>query len=235
MAEQLDPSLGEPEQHSWLVVLIRVLRDAGAWVTSESSRLAAAGIIWFSVLTLTYEQFYGSLGVSATDLGLSYTNLLASSVGTALAVLVATILYTSLALGLGTIFLRPLHPRLRRAFSGPGLYTTIPLLLIVIAVAISFVFLPYTALKDSRAVRLGGRVRPARIAPLPISILSVRADPVIVRRSGLDPPPWIRDLERTGKLVYLGQANGTLILYDVERQRSVAVPQQLATVVPLPY
>jgi hypothetical protein len=129
MALRLDPN--SPSEHqAWLTFLFRVLRDAWVWVTDESTRLAVAGIIWFSVLTVTYEQFYGRLGISVSDVGLSYVNLLTGSVGTALIVLGATILFTFLVLS-GIMILSWVVPKIR-TLSGDVQYRLTASLLIII-------------------------------------------------------------------------------------------------------
>jgi hypothetical protein len=227
MSVPLDPDSASGQQ-SWVAVLFHVLRDAWVWVTTgEPTRLVASGIIWFAVLTITYEQFYGRLGISADDVGLSYINLLTSSVGTALTVLLATILYTSLAL----VAIRILQRTVLRlgTLSGDVQYRLTAALLIVIAVAISFFYLPLTAVNSAYAVQQGRAVRTPRLILPPISILSIRADRAVIREEEPGRDPSLRRLAQK-QLIYLGQANGTLVLYDPESQRPVYVSGGVGTI-----
>lgn len=53
----------------------------------DTAKLAIVGVIWYGFLAVTYDQFYRPLGINPSDIGLNYATLIATSVGTALVVL----------------------------------------------------------------------------------------------------------------------------------------------------
>jgi hypothetical protein len=148
---------------------------------------------------------------------------LTGSVGTALIVLGATILFTFLVLS-GIMILSWVVPKIR-TLSGDVQYRLTASLLIIIAVVISFFYLPLKARDSSSDVQLGREVRPPSFG-LPFPVLSIRGDPAVIHAEKLGPDSPIRQFART-PLVYLGQSNGTLVLYDPSRKKPVYVSSQV--------
>jgi hypothetical protein len=75
---------------------------------SDSRRyvhLAVSGVLMYAILSIAYGQFYGSLGVSPSDVGLSYLNTLASSVGAGLALVLILIVGSALCFILSVVAL----------------------------------------------------------------------------------------------------------------------------------
>jgi len=52
-----------------------------AWVSSMPVALSIAGLVLYGVIAIADERFYGALGITAGDVGLSYTNTLVRASG----------------------------------------------------------------------------------------------------------------------------------------------------------
>jgi hypothetical protein len=100
---------------------------------------------------------------------------------------------------------------------------------VLLVVVLAFYQLPRMASDRAQQVALGNPIVPPRLPVLPLTLLAIHADPAYViatgepgktpavdalaTRSGLQPP-----------LLYIGQANSTVVMYDSVRDEAVYVP-----------
>jgi hypothetical protein len=179
--------------------------------------LAAGAVVLYAYLSLCYDSFYRSLAVEPSDVGLSYTGTLARSSGFVIvyAFMVAFVLQPGMLRRAEPELGEP-SPRMRRIeiLMGVGL--------LVVVFAWPFI----GATEAANAVKAGEPVRPLLLpAPIPpLPILAIRADPATVEPAGKPGEAPAAERLRGRRLLYLGQANGTVVLYDAVEQHAVYVP-----------
>jgi hypothetical protein len=181
--------------------------------------LVASGLLMYAYLSVCYDRFYGSLGVDPNDVGLSYTGTLTRSSG-----FVIAYVFLFALMAWGPLFARMGDARKRRADP-----TSTPRFALPIALALSVAFsvlglsVPWIAAKAAaRHVRAGGPVSPIRVASL--SVLAIHADSAKVEPAGKPGDSPAAERLQSRRLLYLGQADGTVVLYDAAAQRAVYVP-----------
>jgi hypothetical protein len=193
--------------------------------------LAVGGIFLYGWMSLAYDAFYRPLGVDLADIGWSYGGVLARSTGFA-TVLLCTIVVWSILQSLYNLFiLRFMGPRFFKTWS-PLTLRRFVLWIFVVGLAFIVSVLGFVNILDgaqaAASVRTGHAVRPnGRF----FTLLSIHADPVSVRIIG-DPkafPSYECLKAKTvapcfNRIFYLGQANGTVVLYDSTMQQSLYVP-----------
>jgi hypothetical protein len=195
--------------------------------------LLAAGLFMYAYLSICYDRFYGRLGVDPNDVGLSYAGTLARSSGFVVVYLVAAVFVSAMVVAIRpsrqvvTIGFRhwrvPVHPRWNVAVA----------VLVVGLMVVSLLGWPlYVAGDAARHVQSGYPVgtvllpgppdTPFPFPPLPV--LAIRADPASIEPADkpADSPSVQRLRGRT--LLYLGQSDGTVVLYDARTNRAVYVP-----------
>jgi hypothetical protein len=243
-------------------------------IQSGTSILAVSGILMYAILSIAYGRFYGSLGVNPSDVGLSYLNTLASSVGAILALLLVLIVASFLcfvlavaALLIGYLYRFRFDKDFRRrilsgeeGMSDPAVlviaavallegflkivarflvafviaarkYTVkvTVLMTVLIAILLAFYALPRVASSRADQVMAGKPVLQPRLPLLPLTLLAIRADPAYVAATG-EPgkTPAVNMLEMRSNLspplLYLGQANSTVVLYDSNNNEAIYVP-----------
>jgi hypothetical protein len=189
---------------------------------------SSLGLVAYAILREAYVWFYQRYGVAPEEVGLTQLRMLSSmfrfihlwvwsipgSPGTNIFIL--------LLVSAGMVSLwRRLLPRLRRrsryinlmAERHPVLLgTSIVVLLIIFSFAWA---LPLDRSLAGKRLQLGRMVHPAELA-----FLSIEADPARVTWIGPGRPP--KEL-LTAKLVYLGKADGILVLYQPPNWRSCQV------------
>jgi hypothetical protein len=188
--------------------------------------VAAVAGVWYFILTISYDRFYETFGVGLDEVGLNYVNVLRSSVGSILLLslfgsIVAWVYWS-------TSPTSRIRRKLRGGAATPALSAIRPLALlgfITIVTVFSGLVLPATA--DSRALdaRYGERVTPPRIGPF--ILLSLNVSPAYVQstaKSGENPAVEALQARR---LFYIGQANSTIVLYDVLGQQAIRIPSSL--------
>lgn len=195
--------------------------------------LAVGAVLVYAYLNIAYDRFYRGLGVDPSDVGLSYAGTLARSSGFVVAFLVAAVSLIGFPVSqkLDIDRWRRQHPTdpqrpVRRRFI--VMFTLIPLVLLLI---LAFPLLD--AGDAARAVRAGKPVTPIRLprppplpplVVLPLPVLAIRADPATIEPAGKpEDNPAVARL-RGRRLLYLGQANATVVLYDPSIQQAVYVP-----------
>jgi hypothetical protein len=199
--------------------------------------LSVGAVLIFIIIRLYYNQFYGGLGVNPNDVGLGYGNTLSTAAGFVLAA-VALALYPPLMIaGIYSVvfIMKTRDSSLPESFR--ELLTELwPRIIRVVRLALPFAMVAILALTSvyfstradhyAEAVRSG---RAVKFRGVPLSSLTVRATPAlvsVVTKKGES--PGLEALQSRSRqspaLLYLGQANGTIILYDSTTQEAVYVP-----------
>lgn len=209
----------EPEHLSWLRIVSSTALTAIKDLVDSSSRLLVLAIVWYGLLTLSYDRFYGPLGIGAGDVGLSYTTILASSVGAAVAVIVYVL--CALAL-LGFLFWLARKRRNENLVGAIKRRTPAFMLWVTLGIGIlvAAVMLPIAANEQAKMAQAGCNVSSPRLPGLPVSVLSISASRVCALST--DPEVRYKNLE---DVLYLGQANGTLVFYH-DGVQPIYVPSQ---------
>lgn len=212
MATADDGQSSGPER--WLSILGRVI-----------PALAIAAAAWYALLTFSYDQFYRRLAVNLSDVGLSYSAILANSVGTGMAMLLLVLLLSSPILGLRLLrrheqWSQESYRRFARRVLGFALAACF---------VVALIGLPMLSSAGFDRVRQGKAVLPPRLPLANFALLPIHADPVSLVPKGSDggPPAGVEgseDSAQRARLLYLGQANGELVLYDSSEQQVVFVP-----------
>ncbi len=200
----------------------RTWTDDFARVSSGAGFLGLAAILVYGIQYVSYSRYYGHLGVDPKDVGLTYGTVLASSTG-----IVSVFVLAALAAILAY------HLYIRRIF-GPRARNPafLPALVIgsgSVLFALASIALVAVADRASHDTRQGRPVLPIRNQIVGLPLLTIRADPVVVRPVG-EPGknPAVEELTRRS-LLYLGSANGLAVLYDHVGETSLYVP--LASVI----
>jgi len=204
----------------------RKRQPLGAWrdiLGALAPVLALGAVVLYGYLSIAYDEFYRSLGVDRSDVGLSYTGVLARSSGFVVTYLILATLFALLVITmtLQLVYRQRRDPATTWWRAGGRLVaamTTLPFLLFLTLAG------PLQEADDAaRAVRAGRPVIPVRDA-LRLPILAIRADPATVEPAGK--PGDAPAVERLGRreVLYLGQASGTVVLYDPAAQQAVYVP-----------
>jgi hypothetical protein len=191
-----------------------------AWKLSDvTAILALLGVAIYGILWIAYVFFYSRLGVSPSDVGLTYATILSQSVGFVLFLALASILVS-----IGILIIS----QDARTGEPVGIVERVGMVRtgVVIAMTVVLIFvLPVIAEANAKAlqVRRGQAVAPYTL--LGIAVLAIHADPVIVQPIGKRTENPAVD-ELTGRsLLYLGQANGMLVLYEPgDAQHAIYVP-----------
>jgi hypothetical protein len=196
--------------------------------------LALAALAIYAYLSICYDGFYRALGVDPGDVGLSYAAILARSSGFVIAASFLFLFFVPV------LFPAPLPPpsrprryaawvrrhqptpeQRRRAEAVSRFVATLLILLV-------FLYVFELAEGAARDVKAGKPVRPVRPPvpgmSIPLTILAIHADPATVEPTGKPGASPAADRLRGRRLLYLGQAGGTIVLYDVAAQRAVYVP-----------
>jgi hypothetical protein len=185
------------------------------------------------MLAVAYYAFYGTLGVSPTDVGLDYITTLSSSVG-ALILLAALIIYTLIAISLPYAWLsrRPVRYRSREEIGGRQRRQQ---MLILVGVVFCFLFLTwYLALTaHHQAKRVAGGDTVPGLSVLGVPILSIGANEAHVA--------WLPGKEASGgsgnlthHLLYLGGSDGTEVFYDATNSTVLRLPASSISVEVVP-
>jgi hypothetical protein len=189
---------------------------------------SSLGLIAYAILREAYVWFYQRYGVAPEELGLNQMRMLSSMfrfihlwVWTIPGSPATNMLIVLLIAAALVSLWRRLLPRLRRrsryidlmADRHPVLLgTSIAILLVIFSFAWA---LPHDRSFAGKRLQLGRAVHPAELA-----FLSIEADPARVTWIGAGRPP--KDL-LTAKLIYLGKADGILVLYQPPKWGSCQV------------
>jgi len=184
--------------------------------------LAIGAVMLYAFLNFAYDRFYGPLGVDPGDVGLTYGSTLARSSGFVITyLLIATVL---LSIPLSILIFRR---RRGRRGSTVGLNAVMAL----IGLVLFLLFLAPVRGADFavREVQHGNPTGSIHFLDIGergtfLLMLAVHADPATVEPAGKpEDTPGVERL-RSHTILYLGQANGTVVLYDANAQQAIYVP-----------
>jgi hypothetical protein len=185
--------------------------------------LSAVGLALYGVLRLAYVLFYSQLRATPQEIGYGYAEILSSQlVGTIELVLVVTLVF--LVVGLAGRGLR----RLGASVTGRRARRT-PVRRLVLRCALAgltavLVLLPIMAWLAGTEARNGRTIRNLHLArTVRIPVLAVQAVPAALAWSVMT-PQGLQNLMDRRCLLYLGQAAGTTVFYDVQSRESLRVP-----------
>jgi len=273
-----------PDFERWLLGIARISygpepnRNRIPWsnlLQNGTSILAVSGVLIYAILSISYGQFYSAIGVSASDVGLSYLTILAGSVGAALALVLLLAITALIIAVITTVFLFFLYlyrfifqeEFRHRIISGDAGQVEVAIILsavlsavgafvgeiianfrralliaarryavkvtvwsvVIIALMLAFYALPRAATARAEQVQKGIPVSQPRLPILPLTLLAIRADPVLVAATG-EPGKTLAVEELAARanlrppLLYLGQANSIVVLYDSIKDEAIYVP-----------
>jgi hypothetical protein len=189
--------------------------------------LTFIGILLYGILAYSYERFYEALGLEPHDVGLTYGTTLMRSSGFIIEIVVATGLFLFLP-----AWAARRESRIVDADNVRKGYRTVGSLFFFYVLVVILVPLPIFASRAANTLKSGKPVRPIQyIVPAPMTVLYIRADPVIVRSAvRRTESPAIDRLETCAsaaqpcQLFYLGRNDQMAVIYDTSLQRSIHVP-----------
>ncbi len=192
-----------------------------------SSLLAAGAVLLYAYLSLAYDRFYHGLGLDPSDVGLTYAGVLARSAGFVTFCLIVLVQVAPYPLWAWLEHRAGLRQK-RGHLSSAGIVGTVLIMALLLLG-------PFPAAERAAShVKSGKPVDaiefPGSYAPDPPSffqrlvVLAVHADPAAVEPIGKpDDAPAAARLQGR-KLLYLGQADSTVVLYDPTAQEAVYLP-----------
>lgn len=195
--------------------------------------IGAIGALLYGVLRLAFVFFYLQLRATPEEVGFGYAEVLASqTVG-------AGWLVVLLALPLFALGLLLDAARTHRTAAAPGGQPATPpgsrmgqiaRWSVVTSTVLVLVGLPVVAWTAGGDAAQGYTVRNVYLlGTIPLPVLAVQAVPARVSWTS-DPPEATRTLEDRQCLLYLGQADGVSVFYDVASQQSLRLPAHAITV-----
>jgi hypothetical protein len=188
-------------------------------LTGISTLLAGAGVVIYGILSFGYNQFYGALGLVPGDVGLNYPSVLANAGGFVVEML---LLIAAAAIVRAWLRYYMVGDVLRL-----GRLAFIPLPLIAALLAIVFAVLSAeSGIRAAQSVKEGQPVGPIQsFYSLGLTTLAIRADSVNVQSTDGPRSSSLLQSLQGRVLLYLGQANGNIVLYDADLQRTIFLPQ----------
>jgi hypothetical protein len=172
--------------------------------------LLAAGIVIYGILGLGYDQFYGRLGIDPAAVGLNYGTVLSHATGFVAVVLISV--------SAGVVVLISGWRRRGRSNSS---WMALGLILSLFLLYVPYLFI--VSRNSADAVANGRPVAP--IASLGLTELAVHADPVTIEATGKAGEVTAIDrLVGRTDLLYMGQGNGIVVLYDPSTQSALYLP-----------
>jgi hypothetical protein len=195
----------------------RATLDFDEFVSALPATLAIGGALVYGVLIVAYSEFYAELGVRPAEVGLEFGPGLGGLAGVAIILIVLLALSTALTLLYVRFFGRTL-PELKR------LRLWLLGLNVVFVSAVLLFGFSQRANEQADNVKEGTPVEPFRLIGL--EILSFRAD--LARVELADPKAAeseaYKEIAGADKLLYLGRADGAVVLYEPGRQSSWRLP-----------
>ena len=203
------------------------------WIVRYAVPLAGVtGAALYGVLRLAYVFFYLWLRATPDEVGYGYSQVLSDELIGAieLVVLIAALIWIA---GFATSILVPLVQRTTGKYrsKAPGIHLVnklkaqkIAAWSLAIAVPIVLVGLPILGWLEGVQAANGYAVRNVYLAgTIRLPVLAVQAVPAEVAWAS-PPGPGGPNISERPCLLYLGQANGTSVFYDVHSQESLRLP-----------
>jgi hypothetical protein len=222
---------------------------ASPWLTVApvvAPALAIVGIVIYSVVQSAYQAFYSPFGVDPSDLGYSYARTISGAIGLVLYLITLAVPFSASYSIVTCLLWSRTYDRIQpdsisRSEALRPLWMEFGLLLLISFLCIAAFYPPLILAPESRRasaqVQQGHAVRSGNLGPfvrLQIHADYARIGPASGDRSAanIGSPSItpvcheidVRDLY--GKpFLYLGQANGDIVLYDSECRATILVPQ----------
>jgi hypothetical protein len=194
-----------------------VVRDTKDLLQAVAPVLAVGAVVVYGVLTVAYSKFYRELGVNPGDVGLDYGRGLQGVAGASIVMALAAVVFGLL----WRVAARGREPTKRAVRWSVSILTLVSIC--VFAWALS-----QRADQHADNVKEGRWLQPLEIFDL--EVLGVRAYPAIVKPATSAVVASGIAAETTGhRLFYIGQASGTMVLYDSTVQRVWHVPAALVS------
>jgi hypothetical protein len=197
--------------------------------------LGLVGTVLFGVLRLAYTFFYQQLRATPQEVGYGYEEILS---GQLFGTLELALLLTT-ALVAGAHLARALrHAQAGRWSDAVALprrrdLTQLGRRYAIIALAAILIVLPALAYLSGAAATEGYAIRNMYLISRALPVLAVQASPAEVTWT-VAQHPGMTDLLSLHCLLYLGQANGTAVFYDVKTRDSLHLPTaQIQITLPL--
>lgn len=253
MADEAKPTAGSDDAISQIEKILGTedgSRSGGFdWVKSMPVALSIAGLVLYGVITIADERFYGALGITGGDVGLSYANTLVRASGLVIffgaivAILVMVTIRPKRRLTLdSSALLRAAHaedPKMVRlgfletrlkiremefyqnaARRRTYILSGAFILLLLLAVLPTLYLI---AAQRADLVRDGHSVGPVRF--LGLTVLPISADSATVQWLSLKDAPALPPY-----LMFLGQANGMTPLFNPAQHQVLWVPSNSISV-----
>jgi hypothetical protein len=181
------------------------------FVTIAASVVIPLGLVIYGISSITYSAFYSTLSVDPSTVGFDYIGTLTHATG----------LIIVLSFGVAGV-LMPILRRRRHTATGNRrrqIVAYIGIATLIVSLTLEFAVL---ATMDGNKVRAGKAVgnwgRPGLI------FFFYHADPVIIEPIGKRGDAPAIDRLQSRRLLYLGQADGTAVVYDSCAKRAVYIP-----------
>lgn len=202
-----------------------------SYLPSLPAVAAVLGLVAYAGLRYAYTRFYTPLGVLPEEVGIGYVQVLAYAGPSLIVILLVggNLFITSVALLAFEAKRRSSSPanvdeeevRQRRLTARKRLIVGTSLGYAVGGLGLAIVFLGATASSREEALRAGNRVEPIQL--LGVEVLNVWGTPSTVFPSDMQPSAAVGALEQRCVL-YLGRANGTVVLFDHTDDVVIRVP-----------
>jgi hypothetical protein len=194
--------------------------------------LGAFGIVLYGLLRLGYVFFYLRLRTSPEEVGYGYSRILSESIAGAVELVLLCAAVFALMTGLGyAVRLLPLVGRRGAGRRVPRIsLRRVALRSLAAGAAFVLASLPFLAWWQGGLAQGGQTVRNVYFVGVPyLPVLAVQAVPAEVA--------WVdgdtgKTMMLAGRecLMYLGQANGTSVFYDIRSRESLRLPSDIITV-----
>jgi len=196
------PVAAAPSQRSF----VRRLSGAETAIGAISSAAGVAAILLYGSLYVAYDTFYRRLGLTTQEAGIGWQTVLNQSAG---------LIVSATVLGMFTFGVMS-WLRLSRSAVVAALTASVFLIW-------ALVQLPFFAVEASNDVKAGHPILPLFDKLTHLTLLPIRASPVLVEpKDKADPNTSLANL-RQENLLFLAQANGQAVLYDHIKQQAVFV------------
>lgn len=195
--------------------------------------LGVTGAALYGVLRLAYVFFYLQLRATPEEVGYGYLEVLSSQlIGAIELVLFATIIIFAVGVAIHAIHRASRRVGPRRTGLRPWRQTLarIAIRAASIAVVLVLVGLPALGWVQGAKAKSGYTVRNVYVLhTVRLPVLAVQAVPASVAWAA-DTPPGLLDISERRCLLYLGQAAGTAVFYDVSTGESIRIPTSLIVI-----
>jgi len=208
------------------------VKRAAKWLLANPGvALTIGGLLAFGYLHLAYLFFYYPMRVSPDDVGLGYKETLVGAVALLLSLAVFWLSFTIVGVLLGGIRLAIASRRGTSTKTAAGESSKVGNLIAYAvdgAGAFLLVILLFELWLAHDAGRAARRGDPGDVRILGIPLFQSRADFASVKAVSGDSLPSA--VSRASCLLYLGQSDGTTVLYDATMRQAIRVPSSSVAV-----